>query len=147
VSTGLGMLIEGLVAVLLLVTIVYCVALNKRLQRLKADEQTLKATISELINATEIAERAIAGLKLTVQECDSGLGQRLRSAELLATDLDRKIVAGEQVISKLGQIASASQGLLGQPPARAIAPDAHSTVAAAQAFAARTRLRSQGAAA
>ena len=54
-----GLVIEGLVAVLLIVTIGYCILLNKRLQRLKADEQSLKATIAELITATEIAERAI----------------------------------------------------------------------------------------
>lgn len=144
-NIGFGMLIESLVAVLLLMTIVYCVALNKRLQRLKADEQTLKATISELITATEIAERAIAGLKLTVQECEGGLGQRLRSAELLATDMTDKIAAGEQVLAKLAHVAMVGQSL--PAPVRAIAPDAQNTVAAAQAFAARTRLRAQGAAA
>ena len=58
-----GLMIESLVAVLLLLTIGYCMLLNKRLKRLKADEQSLKATIGELITATEIAERAIGGLK------------------------------------------------------------------------------------
>ena len=57
-----GFMIEALVAVLLVVTIGYCMLLNKRLLRLKADEQSLKATIGELITATEIAERAIGGL-------------------------------------------------------------------------------------
>ena len=51
--------------------------LNKRLKILKADEQSLKATISELITATEIAERAIGGLKVTVRECDENLGSQL----------------------------------------------------------------------
>ena len=78
---GFGLIIESLVAALLVVTIVYCILLNKRLKRLKADEQSLKATISELITATEIAERAIAGLKVTVRECDQNLGERLRTAE------------------------------------------------------------------
>jgi len=50
---------------LLMVTIGYCMLLNKRLKRLKADEHSLKATIAELITATEIAERAIGGLKHT----------------------------------------------------------------------------------
>ena len=35
-------MIESLVAVLLLLTIGYCVVLNRRLKRLKADEQALK---------------------------------------------------------------------------------------------------------
>ena len=59
-SHAVGIAIESLVAILLLLTIGYCILLNKRLQRLKADEHSLKATIGELITATEIAERAIA---------------------------------------------------------------------------------------
>ncbi|MGY3650691.1 uncharacterized membrane protein YoaK (UPF0700 family) [Bradyrhizobium sp. LM4.3] len=58
---SLGMAIETLVAILLMLTIFYCVMLNKRLTRLKADEHSLKAVIGELITATEIAERAIGG--------------------------------------------------------------------------------------
>ena len=77
-SYGFGFLIESLVATLLLVTIGYCVALNSRLKRLKADEQSLKATISELIMATEIAQRAVAGLKTTAHECEATLGERPR---------------------------------------------------------------------
>jgi hypothetical protein len=59
VSNNLGMMIESLVALLLLVTIVYCAQLNMRLKRLKADEKVMKTTISELVGATESAERAI----------------------------------------------------------------------------------------
>ena len=51
-SNALGLAIESLVAILLLLTISYCILLNSRLKRLKADEQALKATISELITAT-----------------------------------------------------------------------------------------------
>ena len=56
-------MIEGLVAILLMLTVGYCMLLNRRLKLLKADEQSLRATISELVTATEIAERAVAGLK------------------------------------------------------------------------------------
>ena len=144
-NAGIGLLIEGLVAALLMITIGYCIVLNKRLARLKADEQTLKGTISELITATEIAERAIAGLKLTVQDCNLNLGERLHAAEAVSVHLGKQMEAGEQIMGKLAQIAA-----LGRPqdtaPA-AIAPDAKATVAAAQAFATRARLRAQGAAA
>lgn len=147
-NIGIGMMIEGLVSLLLLLTIGYCITLNRRLLRLKADEHTLKATISELITATEIAERAIAGLKLTVGECDGTLGQRLSSADLLSADLARQIAGGEQLLSKLTQIAGAARNQPQPVPAPApSAPDAKATMAAAQAFAARARLRSQGAAA
>jgi hypothetical protein len=73
--------IECLVAVLLLVTIGYCAQLNGKLTRLKADEKAMRSTIAELLSATGAAERAIAGLKLTVHESNEGLGTQLRQAE------------------------------------------------------------------
>ena len=75
--------IEGLVAVLLVTTIGYCILLDSRLKRLRADEANLRATISELLTATEIAERAIIGLKETAADCDKTLAQRLRELAFL----------------------------------------------------------------
>jgi hypothetical protein len=144
VNHAFGLIIEILVAVLLLVTIGYCTLLNKRLVRLKADEQALKATISELITATEIAERAIAGFKLTVRECDQNLGERLRTAERFCADMDRQLEAGESVLDRLGKIVMATRP---ESPAAAPASDPRAMVAAAQAFAERARSRIGGRAA
>ena len=105
-SNGIGMIIESLVAILLMLTIGYCMLLNRRLKLLKADEQALRATISELVTATEIAERAIGGLKLTVRECDAGLGERLSRAERICADLDRKLAAGKEYAGRLPLIAT-----------------------------------------
>jgi uncharacterized protein DUF6468 len=142
------MVIESLVAILLLLTIGYSILLNKRLKRLRSDELALKATISELITATEIAERAIAGLKLTVRDCDQGLGERLRTAERFATEIARQTEAGLEVLSRLQQIVAAARPApTSGPGAVPLVPDAQATVKAAQAFAARARTRTQGVAA
>jgi hypothetical protein len=146
VSFSFGLMIESLVAILLLLTIGYCVILNSRLKRLKADEQALKGTIAELITATEIAGRAVAGLKATAQECDGTLGERMRAAERLAEGMARQLKAGELLLSELVRSGIAS------PPARVVAPppttpDAKAVAAAAQAFAQRTRGRVDGLAA
>jgi hypothetical protein len=93
-SNGLGLMIESLVAVLLLLTITFCIVLNRRLKKLRADELSLKGTISELITATEIAERAIAGLKMTVRDCDQNLSERLRAGESLARELATQLDGG-----------------------------------------------------
>jgi hypothetical protein len=147
-SHGFGLIIEGVVSVLLLLTISYCMLLNTRLKRLKADEQSLKATISELITATEIAERAIAGLKLTVRDCDKNLGERLRTAERFSADIALQISAGEKVVQRLSRIAVAARVepeavASASTPASAPAPvsETQSMVAAAQAFAERARTR------
>ncbi len=140
----MGMMIESLVAILLMLTVGYCMLLNRRLKLLKADEQALRATISELVTATEIAERAIAGLKVTVHECDVGLGQRLNRAEAMAGDLERRTAAGKDVLNRLSQIVIASR-----PAEEPVMPnnDARSVAVAAQAFAERLRTKVHGIAA
>jgi Domain of unknown function (DUF6468) len=160
-NNGFGVIVEMLVAILLALTIIYCISLNRRLKLLKADEQSLRATISELVTATEIAERAIAGLKLTVQECEAGLGERLRSADRFTADLDRSVAAGQDLLERLARIVVAGGGAM--PAARPKAPaataaraarqapesprGAQAVAAAAQAFAERLRIKVHGLAA
>jgi hypothetical protein len=147
VTNALGMIIETTVAVLLVLTISYCMMLNRRLKLLKADEHSLRATISELVTATEIAERAIGGLKLTVSECERGLGARLASAERYSADLDRGIAAGKEVLDRIAQIATAGgrpgvPGVPGVPvPAR---HDPQAVAVAAKAFAEKLRSKVNG---
>jgi hypothetical protein len=137
VSYHFGFLVESMVAVLLLLTILYCVRLNKQLRLLKADEQSLRATISELITATEIAERAIGGLKSTMRDGEQTLNDRLARAERVSGDIERQLGAGEALLARLIRITGAAR-TVDEPAA---VPDARSVAAAAQAFAERTRTR------
>lgn len=117
-----GLMIESLVALLLVVTIGYCVVLNKRLKRLRADEEALRATISELITASEIAERAILGLKATAGEADRTLGQRLVDAERLSQELAAHVSRGNIVLERITQITEAARAVPQTPaPATAMA--------------------------
>ena len=108
-SHSLGIAIESLVAILLMLTIGYCMLLNKRLKRLKADEHSLKAVIAELITATEIAERAIGGLKLTVRDVNENLGSQLASAAELSLQLKKQLAEGDAVFRRLSRIAIAAR--------------------------------------
>jgi chromosome segregation ATPase len=130
------MVIEGLVAVLLLLTIGYCMLLNKRLKRLKADEQSLKATIGELITATEIAERAIGGLKHTVRDVNENLGSQLNSATDMSRQLAKLLAEGDGVLRRISRIAVAARPAEPEPPKLSAA---QSIAAAAQAFSDRRR--------
>ena len=132
-----GFLVETMVSILLLLTILYCVRLNKQLRLLKSDEQSLRATISELVTATDIADRAIAGLKSTMHEGGHALTERLDRGELLTAGLDVHINAGNELLARLVRIAGVSRPA-GETPA---VQDAKAVAAAAQAFADRTRSR------
>lgn len=136
-SFHLGFLIESMVSILLLLTILYCVRLNRQLRLLKADEQSLRATISELITATEIAERAIGGLKATMREGEKTLSARLDRSEQISTDIERQLNAGEELLVRITRITSAGRAA----EESAAAPDARSVAAAAQAFAERASAR------
>lgn len=139
---SLGMAIESLVAILLVLTIAYCIVLNKRLTRLKADEHSLKAVIGELITATEIAERAIGGLKLAVRDVNENLGNQLAAATQMSDQLHRQLGEADNVVRRLSKIAIAARPAnnaeavavpVAKPsPAKAVA-------AAAEAFSERRR--------
>jgi hypothetical protein len=136
-SPVFALVIESLVAALLLITISYCILLNRRLKLLRNDEQSLKATIGELITATEIAERAIAGLKVTVRECNDTIGGQLGTAAEMCDRLGTHIQAGEGVLHRLSRIAVAARV---QPEeAQARSKSAKAIVAAAEAFNERKR--------
>jgi hypothetical protein len=137
VSYHYGFLVETMVSVLLLLTILYCIRLNKQLRLLKADENSLRATISELVTATEIADRAIAGLKSMMHQGEQALGEKLERGEVLAAELDLHLSAGNQLLARLVRIAGVTRPV-GESPA---VQDAKAVAAAAQAFADRARTR------
>jgi hypothetical protein len=140
-SHSFGVAIESLVAILLMLTIGYCMLLNARLKRLKADEHSLKATIGELITATEIAERAIGGLKHTVRDVNENLGNQLTSAGQMSLQLKKQLAEGDNVLRRLSKIAAAARPAPEREsePAVPKVSAAKAVAAAAQAFSDRRR--------
>lgn len=115
----LGQIIEIMVGVLLALTIGYCAMLNERLKRLRQDEGQLKSMVGELINATKVAERAIAALKGTVQEAERSIGDRLEEADLLSKELTRLVDEGRRLTQR---VPAAQRPLAGAPQAELQAP-------------------------
>lgn len=111
---NIGILVEAFVSILLLITIGYCLVLNRRLKMLRADEATLKGTIAELTTAAARAESAIAGLKVAAGDTESALTDRTREANDLARRLAENVAAGEDVMERLSAVALAA----GVKPAR-----------------------------
>ena len=104
----LGMVIEGLVIALLLLTIGYCVALNRRLARLRTGEQTMREVIGELIASTEGAQRAIHDLRETTEATDQRLGHKLKQGDALLQELGQRVAAGEAVVERISRLAMAA---------------------------------------
>ncbi len=149
-----GLVIESLVAILLGLTIGYCIVLNKRLARLRSDESAMRGTIGELITATEFAERAINNLRNIARETNDTLGEGLRSAKDVTRNLDDQIGRGAEVLNRIVKIADVAEAARHAPkPGPTIvepmqAPRAaNRTVEAAQALALRARILASGKAA
>lgn len=133
---------DVLVASLLVATIITCYILAKRIERLKSDEAAMRQTIGALISATDTAERAIAGLKLTLGDCDRTLAERLRTAERYAADLASQVEAGQAVMERIAQIVSAATMVApkqAEAPAEEAAPASRMADAARSAAAIRVR--------
>jgi hypothetical protein len=150
-SNGIALVIESLVAVLLVMTIGYCWLLNKRLLKLRSDESVLRATIAELVTATDIAGRAISGLKQAVHDCDTALGERLGRAEDISRHITEQTAMGEDVVRRIALLATAARpaSLKPEQPAAntqtSVAARSSSTLAAAQAFVRRNQERQSAA--
>ena len=105
----IGFLIESVVAILLIITIGYCYVLNKRLVSLKADKDTMRDMISDLVEATTMANSAIGQLREVAGEADNALNSRLEEAERFTLELANHVVAGQGVVEKISKITSAAK--------------------------------------
>jgi hypothetical protein len=113
-TSTLMLFAEILVAVLLVATVVTSIRLSRRITRMQGDETAMRATVVELMKATETAERAIAGLRTTLGDCEKTLGDRLRVAERYASDLAEQVEAGENVMNRMMSMVDSSRQAMNQ---------------------------------
>jgi hypothetical protein len=106
---SLGVVVEGSVAVLLAVTIGYCVILNGRLKRLHADRETLAKTVADLVQVTALANAAVAELKTAALEADNNLNERIAEAGKCETELAGQVAVGSQLVQKIARITAAAK--------------------------------------
>ncbi len=109
----LGVVVEGLVAILLATTIGYCIILNQKLKRLHADRDMLRKMIADLVQATALANAAVSELKTAALEADTQLNERLVEAEKFGLELANHVAAGQGVMDKIARITSLARN--GQP--------------------------------
>jgi len=105
----LGIFVEGAVAVLLAMTIGYCVVLNQRLKRLHSDRDALKQMVADLVGATNLANQAIKELKSTAVEADLTLSARLEEAERFGVELANHVNAGTVLMERIAKITSVAR--------------------------------------
>ena len=105
----LGIFVEGAVAVLLALTIGYCMVLNRRLKRLHADKDVMRQMVADLVGATNLANQAIKELKQTAVEADLALNSRLEEAERFGIELANHVTSGTAVLERIAKITSVAR--------------------------------------
>lgn len=106
---SLGMVVESSVAILLAVTIAYCITLNKRLKALQGDREALARMIGDLVQATGLANNAVQELKSAGGEVETRLETRLGEAVAFEQRLSAELATGAQLLEKIGRITAAAK--------------------------------------
>ncbi len=105
----LGLFVEGAVAILLALTLGYCVVLNQRLQRLHQDKDAMRQMVADLVTATNMANQAIKELKSSAVEADLALTSRLEEAERFGVELANHVTAGTVLMERIAKITSVAR--------------------------------------
>ena len=107
-----GLILDGVIAVLLLLTIGYCAALMRRLGNLRGAQSELRGLIDGFGDSIVRAEKGIAGLKKAgadaagelddrIAEADSRIARQTKAAQTLADDLKFMSEKAEQLADRL----------------------------------------------
>ena len=104
-----NIVIELLVAALLILTIVYCIIVNRKLDKLRAHQESLKSIIQDLNQSTLHAETATGELKKTVHKASTDLNLQIDKAERISQSLRRQNDNADLVVNKLEAITLQNQ--------------------------------------
>jgi len=96
-----GLLLDGVLAVLLIATIVYCYILNQRLGNIRAAGDQMKDLVGKFSTATEQAKAGIVALKRAAEEDGQRLQETLDMARVMRDELAFLTESGDALASRL----------------------------------------------
>jgi hypothetical protein len=92
---------DGIVSILLLITICYAMILSRKLNALRRDKVALKALVTQLADASASAEAGVAGLRAAAHDIGRTLEKKLQDAQSLRDDLVYMIERGGATADRL----------------------------------------------
>ena len=99
--TNLTFYLEMGLEILLALTLVYCVILERRLAAVRKGQEGLKTTIGELNMAIAGAGASLRALKSAAGEAAQTLDERLKRARLHIDELSVLTASGERIASRM----------------------------------------------
>jgi hypothetical protein len=92
---------DGIVSILLVITIFYGVILSRRLSALRADKVELQGLVQNLAIATQSAEAGVKGLRAAADDIGRQLEKKVSDALSLRDDLSYMLERGGNVADRL----------------------------------------------
>jgi len=115
----LALIIDVIVAILLIVTIIYAVNLNKRLSAMRRDRAKLEKIANEFAQSTARANDSITHLKST----NEALQRQLDTAQSLRDDLAYLLDRGEKSADRLEDLVRDARDITGVGPVQSAKSD------------------------
>jgi len=100
-TMSLPLAADGIVSILLLITICYAMILSRKLNALRRDKVALKALVTQLADASASAEAGVAGLRAAAHDIGRTLEKKLQDAQSLRDDLVYMIERGGATADRL----------------------------------------------
>ena len=97
----LSTIVELTLAVLLAATLVCCFSVDRRLKRLRSDQESLNGTVHALNAAIISASAGVAKLRAAAAEADKTLGGKVSSARALVDELSLLTAACERIATRM----------------------------------------------
>ncbi len=122
--SSFAVLLDGLMIVLLVVTIAYAWALNRRLATWRSDKGDLERLIERFNQAAQRAETGIATLKAASEDTGRSLNREIVKAQSLRDDLAFLIERAEPIADRLMERTRGARPMESPaaPPATEVAP-------------------------
>lgn len=96
----ISLLINGLMAALLLATMIYCRRLNTRIKVLQDSKSELARIISEFDESTQRATQSIADIHAATMRISDNIQHKIDKANFLADDLQYMIEKSQKIAGK-----------------------------------------------
>ena len=97
---NMGTIVELVLTLILAVTLVYCVVLERRLAAVRRGQEGLKSTIDELDTAITNAGASMRALKTTACDTADTLDERLARARTTIDELSLLTASGERIAER-----------------------------------------------
>jgi hypothetical protein len=98
---NISLIAEGVLSVLLLATLVYCILLERRLAALRSGQDGLKQTIALLNDAIVSAGSSMRALKSAAAGAAEALDDRMSRARGIADELSLLVASGDRIAERM----------------------------------------------